>query len=99
MLEYLSKKIAGLNGSNFVKKRAQKRCFPANIAKFIKTPILKNIFERMFLALRKYVVNDILQLPYEKPSTGIHNASMKIKNSCQVLEKIIRNEAVGIGSF
>ena len=51
----------------------------------------------MFLAVRKYAVNDILQLLYEKPSTGIHNASMKIENSCQVLEKIIRNEAVGIG--
>ena len=98
MLESLFKKIAGLNGSNFVKKRAQKRCFLVNIAKFIKTRILKNI-ERMFLAVRKYAVNDILQLLYEKPSTGIHNASMKIENSCQVLEKIIRNEAVGIGSF
>ena len=98
MLESLFKKIAGLNGSNFVKKRAQKSCFLVNIEKFIKTRILKNI-ERMFLAVRKYAVNDILQLLYEKPSTGIHNASMKIENSSQALEKIIRNEAVGIGSF
>ena len=60
MLESLFKKIAGLNGSNFVKKRAQKRCFLVNIAKFIKTRILKNI-ERMFLAVRKYAVNDILR--------------------------------------
>ena len=81
MLESLFKKIAGLNGSNFVKKRAQKSCFLVNIEKFIKTRILKNI-ERMFLAVRKYAVNDILQLLYEKPSTGIHNASMKIENSC-----------------
>ena len=99
MLESLFKKIAGLNGSNFVKKRAQKSCFLVNIEKFIKTRILKNI-ERMFLAVRKYAaVNDILQLLYEKPPTGIHNASMKIENSCQALEKIIRNEAVGIGLF
>ena len=59
-MKFLFKKIAGLNGSNFVKKRAQKRCFLVNIAKFIKTRILKNI-ERMFLAVRKYAVNDILR--------------------------------------
>ena len=71
--------------------------FPVNIAKFLRTPILKNICERLFLTVRKYAVNDILQFPYEKPSTVIHNASMKIENSCQIPEKSIQNEAVGVG--
>ena len=53
----------------------------------------------MLLTARKYAINDILQLLHEQPSTGIHNASMKTKISCQILEKSMRNEVVGIGSF
>ena len=74
-------------------------CFPVNIEKFLRTPILKNICERLLLTVRKYAVNDILQFLYEQPSTGIHNASMKIENSCQISEISIRNEVVGVGSF
>ena len=36
---------------NFIKKRHQHRCFPANIAKLLRTPILKNICERRLLLL------------------------------------------------
>ena len=34
---------------NFIKKRLQHRCFPVNIAKFLRTFILKNICERLLL--------------------------------------------------
>ena len=32
---------------NFVKKRLQHRCFPVKLAKFLRTPNLKNICERL----------------------------------------------------
>ena len=32
---------------NFIKKRFQPRCFPVKFAKFLRTPILKNICERI----------------------------------------------------
>ena len=70
-----------------------------NIAEFLRTPILKNIFEWLLLTVRKYAVNDILQLLYEQPSTGIHDVSVKIENSCQIPEKSIRNEVAGVGQF
>ena len=35
-----------LKTCNFIKKRSQHRCFPVNIAKFLRLPILKNICER-----------------------------------------------------
>ena len=41
-------KNAGLQYWNFIKKRLQHRCFPMNIAKFLRTTILKNICERLF---------------------------------------------------
>ena len=82
-----------------LKKRPRYRCFSVNIEKFLRTPILKNILERMLLTVRKYAVNCILQLLYEQPSTGIHNASMKIENCCQILAKNIRKEVVSVGSF
>ena len=34
---------------NFIKKRLQRRCFPVNIAKFSRTPVLKSICERLLL--------------------------------------------------
>ena len=34
---------------NFIKIRLQHRCFPVNFAKFLRTPILKNICERLLL--------------------------------------------------
>ena len=41
MLESLFNKVAGLKACIFIKKRLQHRCFPVNIAKFLRTPILK----------------------------------------------------------
>ena len=35
--------------TNFNKKRLQHKCFPVNIAKFLRTPILKNICQRLLL--------------------------------------------------
>ena len=35
--------FAGLKACNFIKKRLQHRCFPVNLMKFLRTPILKNI--------------------------------------------------------
>ena len=37
MLESLFDKVAGLKVCNFIKKRLQHRCFPVNIAKFLRT--------------------------------------------------------------
>ena len=49
VLEYLFSKVAGLKVCNFINKILQHRCFPMNIAKFLRTPILKNISERLIL--------------------------------------------------
>ena len=38
---------------NFIKKIIQHRCFPGKFAKFLRTPILKNIGERLLLPLLK----------------------------------------------
>ena len=34
-------KVAGLQTCNFIKKRLERRCFPKNVAKFLRTSILK----------------------------------------------------------
>ena len=43
------KKVAVLQPCNIAKKILQHRCFPVGIAKFLRTPILKNICKRLFL--------------------------------------------------
>ena len=40
-----------LKACSFIKKRLQNKCFPVNIANFLKTPILKIICERLLLHL------------------------------------------------
>ena len=52
-LESLFNKVAGLEVWDFIKKRLQLSCFPLNIAKFLRTPILKNICERVLLRVLK----------------------------------------------
>ena len=42
-------KVASLKVCNFIKKRLQRRYFPVNIAKFLRTPILKSIYEQPLL--------------------------------------------------
>ena len=41
MLNSLFIKAAGLQGSNFMKKKLQHRCFPVNIAKFFRISFFK----------------------------------------------------------
>ena len=55
LLESLFNKVAGLLACNFIKKRLQHRCFPVNVAKFLRTDILKNICERLFLCLMDFL--------------------------------------------
>ena len=45
VLKSLFRKVAGLKVCNFIKKRPQRKCFLVNISKFLRLPILKNIFE------------------------------------------------------
>ena len=49
VLEPLFNKVAGAQAYKFIKKRRQHMCFSANIAKFLRTSILKNICERLLL--------------------------------------------------
>ena len=44
-----SNKVVDLLVGTFLKKRLQHRCFPVNIVKFLRTPILKDIFKRLLL--------------------------------------------------
>ena len=47
VLESIFNKVAGLWACNFIKKKLQHRCFPMKFAKLLRTPILKNICERL----------------------------------------------------
>ena len=44
---------------NFIKKRIQHKYFPAKLAKFLRTPILKNICERLLSSTRLIYVSFI----------------------------------------
>ena len=57
MLEPPFNKLAGFKTCNFLKKRLQHRCFPVNIAKFLRTLILMKICEQLLLQFLLLTVN------------------------------------------
>ena len=48
---FTGKHLCLLKRDSFIKKRLQHRCFPGNITKCFRTPILKNSCERLLLGL------------------------------------------------
>ena len=50
-MNMICNKQTHLKACNFVNNKLQHRCFLVNIAKFLRTPILKNICERLLLQL------------------------------------------------
>ena len=88
-LESLFNKAAGLLTCNLIKKRLQHRCFPVNIAKFLKTPILKNICEGLLLCEMKIIskcnyCHALFPLRYEKI---IEEQASKIKELTEKQEQ------------
>ena len=57
VLESPFNRLAGFNIYNFLKKRLQHRCFPVNIATFLKTLILMKICEQLLLPFLLLTVN------------------------------------------
>ena len=51
VLEAPFNRLAGFKTYNFLKKRLRRRCFPVNIAKFLRILILMKICEQQFLLL------------------------------------------------
>ena len=43
--------------SNFIKKKLQHNCFPVNVAKFLRTPIIKDICKQLLLKISTTVTN------------------------------------------
>ena len=73
MLESLFDKVAALQPSNFIKERLQHRCFPVNIAKFLTTPILKNICELLLLLIVIFSrENKYMQPCFDLPEPKLH---------------------------
>ena len=57
MLESSFNKLTGFKTCNFLIKRLQHRCFPLNIAKFLKTLILMKICEQLLVQFLLLTVN------------------------------------------
>ena len=67
MLEFLFNKVADLQACNVFKKRHQHGRFSVNIAKSLRTTILKIICERMLLFLEVFW-KDFVNISYENAS-------------------------------
>ena len=79
---------------NFIKKRLQHRCFSANIAEIFRTPILKNICERLLLFPFKCVI--ITRYPFSKLLSSLtllapisQNGQTHSNNSSAICQRIV----------
>ena len=52
-------KVAGLSLVTLLKKRLQHRCFPMNLAKFLRTPFSQNAFGRLLLDVWKFNIDNL----------------------------------------
>ena len=69
----IGKSYAGLHRNNFIKERLQHRCFPVNNAKFLRTPILKSICERLLLLIVIFSQeNNRIQRCLDMPEPKLH---------------------------
>ena len=66
----LESQVCNLKDCDFVKKKLQPRCFLVNIAKFLRTAILKNISERLPLIFKK----NFNQILHEQKHVTFNNA-------------------------
>ena len=72
VLESPFNRLAGLKTYNFLKNGIQHRCFPVNIAKFLRTLILTKICEQLFLQFLLLTVNiSSLVLAFALNSIGL----------------------------
>ena len=55
--------VTGLRASTLLKKKLRHRCFPVNLAKFLRTPYLQNTSARLLLIL---FVASFLYFPLSK---------------------------------
>ena len=52
VLESVFNKVAGLKAYNFIKKRLQHRCFPVDIAEFLRTSFFKEYLRWLVLSFK-----------------------------------------------
>ena len=64
VLEFLFYKVASLQACNVIKKKLLQRCFPMKYEKFLKTHILKNIYERLLLCISYIDLYNSLQYTF-----------------------------------
>ena len=70
-------KVAGLHAWDFIKKRLQYRCFPVNIAKFLRTAFIKQhlrwllLFVKKLTGLNYYQWSDPIKNGLPKPREGV----------------------------
>ena len=84
MLESLFNQVAGFQVCNFMKMRFQHRRFSVNIAKFLKTPILEKICERLFWLMSSQFFYPFIwrRCSYKCFSTGKHLCQSIICDKC-----------------
>ena len=79
----LFNKVVDLQASSFIKKRLQHSYFPVNIAKILRTPILKNIYERLAMLAMSIIFQNV---KYSFSSTSIkHSANWWYFKKCTCL--------------
>ena len=59
VLESLFNKAAGLKAFDFFKERLQHKCFPVNIAKFLRTVIFMELLRWLLLIMENFIFSAV----------------------------------------
>ena len=79
---------ASLEPCNFLKKRLQHRCSPVIVAKYLRTPVLKNICERLFKRYPTWINNITVEI-FSKKKKKKHSKTRLDEKTCLFMMLLI----------
>ena len=97
MLESLFYKVESLQASNFSKKRLLHRSFLLKFAKFLRTPILKNICGRLVLCINYFIIYWFLLFTNGKDT--LWNFSFRAFHEIQFQGHFMKHEILSWNTF
>ena len=71
VLECVFNKAVGLHPINLLKRRLQRKCFPVNFAKFIKTNFLQSNSKKFFASVQSVKIMTLNSFHYVKDSQQV----------------------------
>ena len=99
VLECLVNKVVSLQNCSFIKKKLQHSCFPLKFAKFLRTPILKSICEKLLLQFLSHGSMFIIYVQIYQPKIKCKDGGSYLHKNQNYRPLEIKTKSFFVNSF